>query len=94
METQNTIAELAGRLWKRGGRDSGSEPHGADAGRELSLEALEARIQHLEAALEGLQDAVYRESLLQGGKIDDLRKRTEPGQMARDLSEEARKRGV
>ncbi len=58
------------------------------------LEALEARIAHLETALEGLQDAVHRRALLDDERIDELRRRTEPGQMARDLTEDARSRGL
>jgi len=58
------------------------------------LETLETRMEHLEAALEGLQDAVYRQAVLEHENIGELRRRTEPGQMARDLSEDARRRGV
>ena len=55
---------------------------------------LEARVQHLEAELEGLQDAVYRRAVAEDEQIDDLRRRTAPEQLARDLSEDARRRGL
>ena len=58
------------------------------------LEALEARIEHLEGALEGLQDAVYRQAVLEEDKIDEVRRRIAPEQMARDLSRDARRRGL
>jgi vacuolar-type H+-ATPase subunit I/STV1 len=58
------------------------------------FEALERRIEQLEAALEGLQDAMHRESTRQGDEITALRRRTEPGEMARSLSDDARKRGI
>ena len=58
------------------------------------IDRLETRIEHLEAALEGLQDAVHRESTRQGEAIDDLRHRTEPGAIARALSDDARRRGL
>jgi hypothetical protein len=58
------------------------------------VETLEARVEHLEAELEGLQDAVYRQAVLEDEHIDELRKRTAPEQLARDLSEDARRRGV
>ncbi len=58
------------------------------------MEALEARIEHLEGELEGLQDAVYRHAVLEDEKIGELRRRMEPEQMARDLSEDARRRGL
>jgi hypothetical protein len=51
-------------------------------------------LQHLEAALEGLQDAVYRQSVLEGRQIAELGRRTEPHEMARALSEDAREHGV
>jgi hypothetical protein len=58
------------------------------------LETLEARMERLEAALEGLQDSVHRQAVLEHENIGELRKRTEPGQMARDLSQDARRRGL
>ena len=58
------------------------------------METLEARVEHLEAELEGLQDAVHRRAVLEDEHIDELRTRTSPEQLARDLSEDARKRGL
>jgi uncharacterized coiled-coil protein SlyX len=66
----------------------------AQDGWEHRTEALEARVTHLEAALEGLQDAIYRQAQLGEEKLEDLRKRMEPGQMAIDLAEDARRRGL
>jgi len=66
----------------------------AQDGWEYRMEALEARVKHLEAALEGLQDAVYRQAQLGEEKHEELRKRIEPGQMAIDLAEDARRRGL
>jgi uncharacterized coiled-coil protein SlyX len=62
-------------------------------GGEGRIAVLEQRIQHLEHALEGLQDAVDRQNVLQDERIAELRRRTEPVEMARALSEDARKRG-
>jgi hypothetical protein len=56
--------------------------------------ALERRIMHLEAMIEGLQDAVHREGVRTNRKLDDLRRRTEPEEMLRALDSVARKRGV
>ena len=58
------------------------------------MESLAARVVHLEAELEGLQDAVYRQAVLEQEKIGELRRRTEPEQMARDLGQDARRRGL
>jgi hypothetical protein len=58
------------------------------------LETLEARIEDLETVLEGLQDALYRHEVLEKQDIGELRRRTDPEQMARDLSQDARRRGL
>jgi hypothetical protein len=74
----------------------GAEPETAqsDVGSVPRVAALEGRVEHLEAALEGLQDAVYRQSVLESKQIADLGRRTEPHEMARALSEDARRCGV
>ena len=59
-----------------------------------SLPALEARVAHLEAMVEGLQDAVHRDSLRVNAQLDDVRKRLDPGELSRALSREQRKRGT
>jgi hypothetical protein len=58
------------------------------------VDTLEARVDHLEAELEGLQDAFYQRARVEDEQIDDLRRRTAPEQLARDLSEDARRRGL
>ena len=65
-----------------------------DAGWEHRLETLEARMEHLERQIEGLQDALYRQASLEDKNIGELRRRIEPGQMARDLDQDARERGL
>ena len=64
------------------------------AGHERRIEVLEKRIDQLEAELEGLQDAIHRESIREGGRIGALEKRTEPSEMSRALNRDARKRGL
>jgi hypothetical protein len=58
------------------------------------MEILEARIERLEAAVEGLQDAIHRETVVHDERLDELGRRTEPHQIARALSQDARERGV
>jgi uncharacterized coiled-coil protein SlyX len=58
------------------------------------IESLERRVTHLETMIEGLQDAVHREITRTNHQIDELRKRTEPGELSRALSEDARHRGL
>ena len=55
---------------------------------------LEERIERLERVVEGLQDALYCESRRQNDRVDDLRMRIEPSEIARALSDDARKRGL
>ena len=87
-----TITEQVSRLWPSGvQRSSGPSP---DDGWLRRLEALETRIEHLETAHEGLQDAVHRRAILEDERIGELRRRTDPNQLARDLSRNARSRGV
>jgi hypothetical protein len=70
-------------------------PSSQDAAAEQQrFENLEARVEHLERQLEGLQDALYRQSRLEDENIGELRRRMEPEQLARDLDEDARRRGL
>ena len=61
---------------------------------EIRITKLEARVEHLDAELEGLQDAVHRQSVLEHRQIAELSRRTEPHEMARALGEDARRHGV
>jgi hypothetical protein len=63
-------------------------------GWERRLATLEARIDHLEGELEGLQDAVYRQAVLENEHIGEVRRQIAPDQMARELSRNARRRGL
>ena len=90
--TKVTITQRVRRLWRSG--EQRSNPQGPDIGWERRLETLEARTEHLELVLEGLQDAVHRRAVREDESIGELRRRTEPDQIARDLSRNARKRGL
>jgi len=61
-----------------------------DAGSERTMEILDARLEHLEAELEGLQDAIHRQSILRDERLDELDRRTEP---PRSRGSSARTRG-
>jgi hypothetical protein len=52
------------------------------------------RLNRLEAMIEGLQDAVYREAQRQDHRMEDLHQRTQPDHMAKALSDDARQRGL
>jgi uncharacterized coiled-coil protein SlyX len=66
----------------------------ANGSSERRIELLERRVSHLEELLEGLQDAVHRESVRRDEEAAQLQRRTEPREMARALSDDARKRGL
>ena len=55
---------------------------------------VEERISHLEAMIEGLQDAVYREIVRMNDELDTLRSRMEPEAISKALSQNARERGL
>jgi hypothetical protein len=52
------------------------------------------RVERLESVVEGLQDAMHRESVRHDQQIEALQAKTEPAELARALSEDARKRGL
>lgn len=63
-------------------------------GKQKTSETLEKRLEHLEAMVEGLQDAVYRESTRQGREIEELQKKAEPAEIRRALGQDAREHGI
>lgn len=94
MPNAAALAERVSRLLRRHNRGAGVAPPIADVVGEHRLETCEARIEHLETALEGLQDALYRHEILDERRNAELRRRTDPEQMARNLSQDARRRGL
>jgi uncharacterized coiled-coil protein SlyX len=95
--TRPEIAAFGDRvstLWHGGDGENGERGAEQDRRLERRLEAVETRLDHLEAALEGLQDALYRQSQREDETVEELRRRTDPERMARDLSKDARRRGL
>jgi hypothetical protein len=58
------------------------------------LQALEARVAHLEQMVQGLQDSVYRESERHSRLISELQTQVDPGAMSESLAKDARTRGL
>lgn len=58
------------------------------------ISALESRVADLEEMLEGLQDAVHREAMRRDEQMARLERKTEPRELARALSDDARERGL
>jgi BMFP domain-containing protein YqiC len=73
--------------------DEAARPPAVDRGQDR-LRALEARIEHLEALVQGLQDSVHRESSRHAKRIAELEARIQPGALGRALSDDARARGL
>jgi hypothetical protein len=73
---------------ERSTSDAGDDPH-VDR-----LQALEARVAHLEQLLEGLQDSVHRESERHAKLIAELQTQVQPGAMGAALAKETRNRGL
>jgi hypothetical protein len=60
----------------------------------ITLQALQARIEHLEQLVEGLQDSIHRESERHGKRITELETRIQPAALNVALSNDARERGL
>ena len=58
------------------------------------MDRLEQRVEHLEALVEGLQDAVHRDAVRHEQRMSELERRTEPEVVAKALSDDARRRGL
>lgn len=58
------------------------------------LERIEQRLQHLERLVEGLQDAVHRDSIRHEERMASLERKTEPDALAKALSDHARRHGI
>jgi hypothetical protein len=58
------------------------------------IDALERRVADLEELVEGLQDAIHRDSVRRDEHAARLERKTEPRELARALSDDARERGL
>jgi predicted RNase H-like nuclease (RuvC/YqgF family) len=85
------IADRAAEAWRD--HAPGRDPE-QDRRLERRLERAEARIEHLEAALEDLQDALYRQAQRADESHEELLQRTDTERIARELSDDARRRGL
>ena len=87
---------VLGRIRQIGQTVAGKERPRSDAGDPPPdrLDALEVRLAHLERLLEGLQDAVHRESERYDRVIAELQAKIDPGAMGAALAEDERNRGL
>jgi BMFP domain-containing protein YqiC len=92
-ERERLIAWI--RQMRRVPRTADDATDGRVADRERDqLRVLEARIMHLEALVQGLQDSVHRESARHAKRIAELEARVQPGALGKALSHDARARGL
>jgi cell division protein FtsB len=61
---------------------------------DARIDELRWRVDQLEAQLEGLQDAVHREAVRRDDEQARLERKTQPDELARSLSRDARSRGL
>ena len=80
------------RFWRRGSAPRPAQPPSGSV--DPRIGDLQRRLDALELAFEGLQDAVYRASVRQDKEISDLTTNTQPAAIARALSDDARRRGI
>jgi methyl-accepting chemotaxis protein len=95
--TRRQVAAFADRMagaWHARQADDEPTRPPLDAEVERRLDALDARMDRIEAALEDLQDALYRQAVRTDETRTELHERTEPERIARELSADARKRGL
>jgi hypothetical protein len=88
------MLERLARLRSRKKAASGADAGGPEAAMSQRLDAVEKRLEHLEAMVEGLQDSVHRESVRQAKKIDELQKSADPAAIRRALERDAREHGL
>jgi hypothetical protein len=95
--TRPQVAAFGDRVagvWRGHGDENGPRAPEQDRRLERRLESVETRMDHLEAAFEGLQDALYRQARREDEDREELHRRTAPDRIARDLSDDARRRGL
>jgi hypothetical protein len=94
MSTSQRPGPIAGIRQVRSAFPAAATDGAGSEGSAPAGQPLEARIKHLEQLVEGLQDAMYRESQRQEKRIEELEARLDPAELSVALSKDARKRGL
>jgi len=95
--TRRQVAALKERMsgaWRARHAEPAAAGAPLEAEHERRLALLDERLGRVEAALEDLQDALYRQSMREDERHADMRERTDPSRLARDLNADARRRGL
>jgi hypothetical protein len=96
----NVAPAFAGLLGRLRRRRASAQASVSQTSREPSdalsskLDVLQTQLNYVETLLEGLQDAVHRRSALEDKRNEELMRRIEPAQLAKDIANDARRRGV
>jgi hypothetical protein len=92
-ERENLIARIRQIRRVFADADERGRPGKSRPGQD-ELSALEARMTHLEALVEGLQDSVHRETARLDKRVAELEEQIQPAALGRALSDDARDRGL
>ena len=90
-EREGLIARIRQMRRAAAARERPNSDEGPDVDR---VQALEARVAHVEQLLEGLQDSVHRESERHAKLIAELQDQVRPEAMRAALAEDTRSRGL
>lgn len=93
VEREGLIARIR-QIRRRAAPQEGLTSDAGDGPQADRLQALEARVAHLERLLEGLQDSVHRESERHAKLIAELQTQVQPGAMGAALAKDTRNRGL
>lgn len=77
---------------EEGGANVRDQPDASPLAERIA--SVESRLDHLESLVEGLQDAVHRDSARHEREIRDLEEKTAPGPMTRSIAEHNREHGL
>jgi hypothetical protein len=92
-ERERLIARIR-QIRRRAAASAAARPEVAPGDDTIVLQALEARVKHVEQLLEALQDSVHRESERQSKRMTELEARMQPAALSVALSRDARERGL
>jgi hypothetical protein len=92
-ERERLIARIR-QIRRRAAASAEARPEVASNDDTIALQALEARIKHVEQLVEALQDSVHRESERYGKRISELEAQVQPAALSVALSRDARERGL
>jgi hypothetical protein len=92
-ERETLIARIR-HLRRVAGAADARQAEAASNADAVQLQLLEARVEHLEQMVQGLQDSVHREFERESKRIAELEARIEPAALGAALSRDARERGL